>query len=68
MTESISSPTDLAPPGLEFAFRLTLHFGEGPRTRFKPAFQDFTRGFVSVLTGEISGPYQSCSVYHSICC
>jgi hypothetical protein len=56
MTAPISSPTDLAPPGLEFAFRLTLQFGEGPRTRFKPAFQDFTRGFVSVLSGEISGP------------
>lgn len=43
-------------PSLELAFRMRLDFAEGPRTRFSPAYQDFTRGFVSVIGGEMSGP------------
>ena len=43
-------------PSLELAFRIRLDFGEGPRTRFAPAYQQFTRGFVSVIGGEVSGP------------
>jgi len=48
--------SELAPPGLEFAFRMQLEFGDGPRLRFRPGFKEFTRGFVSVLGGEITGP------------
>ena len=43
-------------PLLELAFRVRLDFGDGPRTRFAPAFKQFTRGFVSVIGGEVSGP------------
>ena len=43
-------------PSLELAFRVRLEFGDGPRTRFAPAFKQFTRGFVSVIGGEVSGP------------
>jgi hypothetical protein len=37
----------LETPSLELAFRVRLDFGDGPRTRFAPAFKQFTRGFVS---------------------
>ena len=43
-------------PVLELAFRVRLDFGEGPRVRFDPAYAHFTRGFVAVIGGEISGP------------
>ena len=43
-------------PALELAFKVRLDFGEGPRTRFAPASQPFTRGFVAVIGGEVSGP------------
>jgi hypothetical protein len=43
-------------PTLEFCFSARLHFPEGPRLRFKPAFSEFKRGFVSVAGGEVSGP------------
>ena len=43
-------------PALELAFRVRLDFGEGPRTRFAPAYTQFTRGFVAVIGGEVSGP------------
>ena len=43
-------------PSLELAFRVRLDFGAGSRTRFAPAFKQFTRGFVSVIGGEVSGP------------
>lgn len=43
-------------PSLDLAFHVRLDFGEGPRTRFKPADKTFTRGFVAVLGGEVSGP------------
>jgi hypothetical protein len=43
-------------PALELAFKVRLDFGEGPRTRFAPAGQPFTRGFVAVIGGEVSGP------------
>ena len=43
-------------PSLKLAFRIQLDFGDGPRTRFAPAFKQFTRGFVSVIGGEVSGP------------
>ena len=43
-------------PSLELAFRVRLDFGDGPRIRFAPAFKQFTRGFVSVIGGEVSGP------------
>lgn len=43
-------------PALELAFRVRLDFGEGPRLRFTPADQQFTRGFVSVIGGEVGGP------------
>lgn len=46
----------IAPPGLEFAFRMQLEFGDGPRLRFEPSYLGFTRGFVSVLGGKIEGP------------
>lgn len=43
-------------PSLDLAFHVRLDFGDGPRTRFVPAFKGFTRGFVSVVGGEVSGP------------
>lgn len=43
-------------PALELAFRARLDFGDGPRVRFRPASAAFTRGFVAVVGGEISGP------------
>ncbi|MEO6041158.1 MAG: DUF3237 family protein [Croceibacterium sp.] len=43
-------------PTLELAFHVRLDFADGPRTRFAPAFQHFTRGYVAVLGGEVSGP------------
>lgn len=43
-------------PTLEFCFGARLCFPEGPRLRFKPAFAEFQRGFVSVAGGEVSGP------------
>ncbi|HWW64063.1 MAG TPA: DUF3237 domain-containing protein [Sphingomonadaceae bacterium] len=43
-------------PALDFAFRIRLEFGSGPRLRFDPAYAGFTRGFVSVLGGTIEGP------------
>ena len=43
-------------PSLELAFRVRLDFGDGPRIRFAPAFKQFTRGFVSVIGGDVSGP------------
>ncbi len=43
-------------PALELAFKVRLDFGDGPRTRFAPAGQPFTRGFVAVIGGEVSGP------------
>jgi hypothetical protein len=46
----------LETPSLERAFGVRLDFGDGPRIRFAPAFKQFTRGFVSVIGGEVSGP------------
>jgi len=46
----------LPQPELEFAFRMRLEFGSGPRLRFEPGLMQFTRGFVSVLGGTIDGP------------
>jgi hypothetical protein len=43
-------------PQLELAFRVRLDFAEGPRTRFAPGHKEFTRGFVGLLGGEITGP------------
>lgn len=43
-------------PTLEFAFRMRLEFGSAERLRFKPAFGEYRRGFVSVLGGIIEGP------------
>jgi hypothetical protein len=43
-------------PSLQLAFRVRLDFGDGQRLRFAPAFKQFTRGFVSVIGGEVSGP------------
>ena len=47
---------DLEIPALELAFRVRLDFGDGPRVRFTPAFKGFTRGFVSVIGGDVTGP------------
>ena len=43
-------------PTLELAFSVRLDFGEGPRVRFTPAATTFTRGFVSVVGGDVKGP------------
>ena len=43
-------------PGLELAFHVRLDFAEGPRTRFAPAYTQFTRGYVGLEGGEVSGP------------
>ncbi|MCW2389180.1 hypothetical protein M2333_002226 [Sphingobium sp. B11D3B] len=43
-------------PALDLAFHVRLDFGEGPRTRFQPALQSFTRGFVALAGGVVSGP------------
>jgi Protein of unknown function (DUF3237) len=56
MTTPNPNGPSLTPPSLEFAFSVRLQFGDGPRLRFNPAFTEFTRGFVSVLGGEITGP------------
>jgi hypothetical protein len=47
---------EMPSPALELAFHVRLDFGDGPRTRFAPAHAHFTRGFVSVIGGEVSGP------------
>lgn len=46
-------------PRLELAFHVRLDFTAGPRTRFIPAAKQFTRGFVGLAGGEISGPQLS---------
>jgi hypothetical protein len=46
----------LSPPGLQFAFRIVLHFDAGPRLRFEPAHLAGRRGFVAVQGGQIEGP------------
>jgi hypothetical protein len=46
----------LEKPALELAFNVRLDFADGPRLRFNPAQTDFTRGFVAVTGGEMSGP------------
>lgn len=43
-------------PALELAFHVRLDFADGPRTRFTPAAKQFTRGFVALAGGEVSGP------------
>ena len=43
-------------PALELAFHIRLDFEDGPRTRFVPALKTFSRGFVGLLGGEVSGP------------
>ena len=43
-------------PSLEPVFAVRLEFEQGPRTRFTPAYSRFTRGFVAVAGGEVSGP------------
>ena len=43
-------------PSLALAFHVRLDFAEGPRTRFTPAYTQFTRGFVALEGGEVSGP------------
>lgn len=43
-------------PSLELAFQVRLDFASGARTRFTPAFTRFTRGFVALAGGEVSGP------------
>lgn len=43
-------------PVLELAFRVRLDFDEGPRLRFRPGHAAFTRGFVAVAGGVLSGP------------
>ncbi len=49
-------------PALDLAFRVRLDFAAGPRTRFVPAAQSFTRGFVGLAGGEVSGPRLSGTV------
>jgi hypothetical protein len=46
----------LQTPALELVFCARLDFGEGPRLRFAPAAKAFTRGFVAVVGGKLSGP------------
>lgn len=43
-------------PALELAFNVRLDFTEGPRVRFTPAHTRFTRGFVGLAGGMVSGP------------
>lgn len=43
-------------PELLLAFHVRLDFAEGPRLRFAPAHKSFTRGFVALVGGEVSGP------------
>lgn len=43
-------------PALALAFRVRLDFEAGPRVRFQPGGTTFTRGFVPVAGGEVSGP------------
>lgn len=43
-------------PALELAFHIRLDFEDGQRTRFTPAGTHFTRGFVGLAGGEITGP------------
>ncbi|MBU0557177.1 MAG: DUF3237 family protein [Alphaproteobacteria bacterium] len=49
-------------PALDLAFHVRLDFGEGPRTRFQPALQSYTRGFVALVGGDVSGPRLSGTV------
>jgi hypothetical protein len=49
-------------PTLEFAFRMRLDFGSAERLRFRPAFGEYRRGFVSVLGGTLEGPRLSARV------
>ena len=46
----------MTPLRLELAFRVRLDFGPGPRLRFGPVHGGFTRGYVGVLGGEVTGP------------
>ena len=46
----------MKPLALDFAFRIRLEFSPGPRLRLGPVHGGFTRGFVSVLGGEVEGP------------
>jgi len=46
----------LPSPSLELVFHVRLDFPEGPRTRFTPAHKSFTRGFVGLAGGAVSGP------------
>ena len=43
-------------PSLDLAFHVRLDFADGPRLRFQPEGLAFTRGFVAVVGGEITGP------------
>ena len=43
-------------PALELAFHIRLDFEDGPRTRFTPGGTQFTRGFVGLAGGEVTGP------------
>lgn len=43
-------------PELTLAFRVRLDFADGPRVRFTPGDKAFTRGFVGLLGGDVSGP------------
>ena len=43
-------------PVLTMAFQVRLDFGEGARTRFVPGFKNFTRGFVALVGGIVTGP------------
>jgi hypothetical protein len=56
VTRSATRRIGLQTPSLELAFRARLDFGEGPRLRFEPEGKAFTRGFVAVIGGELSGP------------
>ena len=46
----------MKPLALDFAFRIRLEFSPAPRLRLGPVHGGFTRGFVSVLGGEVEGP------------
>lgn len=52
MTDTI--PTDLRVPGLEFAFRMTIHMKE--RQRFGTGPTGLERGFTGIARGLIEGP------------
>jgi hypothetical protein len=42
-------------PELEFAFSVRLDFPSGPRLRL-PLAEGYSRGYVSILSGEVTGP------------